>query len=262
MIELSIFIFIFLIGVPTYFIVKSTVQKRTKRNFYLTNFPSSWVELLEQKVGYYNKLTKEDKMLFQKRIGIFLSEATISGVGVTIDDPLRLLVASSAVIPVFRFERWRYVNMGEILVYDGEVNTDLSSHEKKDGILLGQVRPFQARHIVLLSKQYLEEGFQIMHTRTNVGIHEFVHLIDQADGSIDGVPNTIMPENLLKPWTKLMYAELDKMKKGKSDINPYGLTNHAEFFAVVSEYFFSNPERFEKHHPELYLILAKTFHQI
>lgn len=261
MISLNIFVFIFVIGIPTYYIVKSVINKSKKRDFYLDNFPPSWVEILKQKVAYYNRLSLDDKLIFQKKIALFLSEATISGVGVVIDDSIRLLVASSAVIPVFRFVRWRYANMGEILIYNGEVNTDLSSHEKKEGILLGQVRPFQTRHIVLLSKQYLEQGFQAMHSSSNVGIHEFIHLIDQADGSIDGIPNAIIPESLLKLWTMLMYKEIDKIQKGRSDINTYGLTNHAEFFAVVSEYFFSNPEKFKKHHPELYLLLSKTFYQ-
>ncbi|MCA9421547.1 MAG: zinc-dependent peptidase, partial [Nitrospira sp.] len=45
------------------------------------------------------------------------------------------------------------------------------------------------------------------------------------------------------------------------DINPYGLTNEAEFFAVVSEYFFENPVRMKKKHPELYSMLKQIFHQ-
>jgi Mlc titration factor MtfA (ptsG expression regulator) len=261
MTAISIFIFILLIAIPAYFIAKSSTEKKRRRNFYLTNFPDSWIEILKRKVDYYNGLPEEDKTLFQKKIGMFLSEATISGVGVEIDDSLRLLIASSAVIPVFRFEGWAYVNMGEILVYDGEVHTGDPNPEKKEGILLGQVRPFQTRHMVLLSKQSLEQGFQYMQDGSNVGIHEFAHMIDQADGSIDGLPNAVMPEELLKPWTKLMYAELEKIKKGQSDINPYGLTNHAEFFAVVCEYFFENPHRFKKHHSELYEILFKTFRQ-
>ncbi len=257
---ISIFIFILVIALPVYFIAKSSAEKKYKRDFYQHNFPSDWIEILKEKVAYYNGLTKEDQLLFQKKLGLFLSEANIAGVGVEIDDTLRLLIASSAVIPVFRFEGWTYINMGEILVYDGEVHTG-DPHTAKDGILLGQVRPFQTSHLVLFSKQSLEQGFQFMKDGSNVGIHEFAHMIDQADGSIDGIPNAVMPEALLKPWTKLMYAELEKMKKGQSDINPYGLTNHAEFFAVVCEYFFENPHRFKKHHPELYEILFKTFRQ-
>ncbi len=263
MLYLSIFIFIGLIALPVYYISKSAIEKQKQKAFYRNNFPPEWVEILLKRVAYYHRLNEEEKIVFQKKIGQFLGQADISGVGkVKIDDTIRLLIAASAVIPVFHFEDWTYRNMGEILVYDGEVNTNLYDDEKKDGVLLGQVKPFQTKHMVLLSKQSLEQGFHRMNGhRSNVGIHEFVHLIDQADGDIDGIPGALMPEALLKPWTTLMYAELELMKKQKSDINPYGLTNHAEFFAVVSEYFFENPERFKKYHPELAEILSEIFHE-
>jgi Mlc titration factor MtfA (ptsG expression regulator) len=53
---------------------------------------------------------------------------------------------------------------------------------------------------------------------------------------------------------------MDQMQRGDSDIDPYGLTNEAEFFAVVSEYFFERPGVMERKHPELYAMLARVFH--
>ena len=58
-----------------------------------------------------------------------------------------------------------------------------------------------------------------------------------------------------------MKEEIEKMKKGRSDINVYGTTNKAEFFAVASEYFFGAPERFRECHPELFNIMTNIFHQ-
>ena len=48
---------------------------------------------------------------------------------------------------------------------------------------------------------------------------------------------------------------------GKSDINIYGATNHAEFLAVTAEYFFEKPDQFKQKHPELYKMLAEIFKQ-
>jgi MtfA peptidase len=50
-----------------------------------------------------------------------------------------------------------------------------------------------------------------------------------------------------------------QIAKGKSDIDNYAFTNKAEFFAVVSEYFFERPELLEEKHPELYKMLAEMF---
>ena len=51
------------------------------------------------------------------------------------------------------------------------------------------------------------------------------------------------------------------MRDGDSDIDPYGLTNEAEFFAVTTEYFFERPGVMERKHPELYAMLSRVFHQ-
>jgi MtfA peptidase len=56
-----------------------------------------------------------------------------------------------------------------------------------------------------------------------------------------------------------MYKEIERIKEGRSDINPYGLTNHAEFFAVVCEYFFEDHVKFKKNHEELYSLLMQIF---
>lgn len=46
-----------------------------------------------------------------------------------------------------------------------------------------------------------------------------------------------------------------------SDINPYGATSNAEFFAVASEYFFERPDLLQEKHPELHELLSQVFRQ-
>jgi Mlc titration factor MtfA (ptsG expression regulator) len=58
-----------------------------------------------------------------------------------------------------------------------------------------------------------------------------------------------------------MSEEIGKMKNNHSDINIYGATNKAEFFAVASEYFFQQPHLFKEKHPELFELMEKIFHQ-
>jgi len=54
---------------------------------------------------------------------------------------------------------------------------------------------------------------------------------------------------------------MHRIESGKSDINPYALTNEAEFFAVAAEYFFEKPEALQHKHPELYAQLSQIFGQ-
>jgi len=61
-------------------------------------------------------------------------------------------------------------------------------------------------------------------------------------------------------WEEMINKEIDYILQRKSDINPYGATNKAEFFAVSSEYFFERPKLLADKHPELYELLAMVFH--
>lgn len=86
-------------------------------------------------------------------------------------------------------------------------------------------------------------------------------MLDKSDGATDGVPENLLKHEYTIPWVKMIHEEIQRIENGKSDINPYAITNEAEFFAVVSEYFFEKPEQFNVKHPELYNILSKIFSQ-
>ena len=113
--------------------------------------------------------------------------------------------------------------------------------------------------VMILSQHELRQAFINKTGKTNTAIHEFVHLVDKTDGSVDGVPGFFMDRKYMVPWLQLMHAEIKKIRENKSDINPYGSTNEAEFFAVVSEYFFERPDLLKKKHPQLYDLLVKIF---
>ena len=131
----------------------------------------------------------------------------------------------------------------------------------KEHPISGMVGSGAMNRMMILSKPDLLQGFRGHPDRHNVGIHEFAHLLDKSDGAVDGVPEVVLPGRAIRPWLNLVQAEMDKIRHGHSDINPYGLTNEAEFFAVASEYFFENPVRMKQKHPELYTMLQQIFHQ-
>ena len=114
---------------------------------------------------------------------------------------------------------------------------------------------------MILSKPALEHGFRNESDKTNTAIHEFVHLIDKTDGSIDGIPSLLLDKQYTIPWIDLINKKIDEIFDGQSDINPYGGSNRAEFFSVVSEYFFERPRLLAKNHPDLYNLLERVFKQ-
>ena len=242
----------------------ATADSRRRAAALAEAFPAAWRLILAERVAFYLALDKHEKARFEKQTQVFLASTHITGVQTEVDDTTRLLVAASALIPTFGFPDWEYRNLGEVLIVpDAWTLTGDPTKEVKplEGTLLGSVQGFQNQHYMRLSKASLEQGFRDAMDRQNVGIHEFAHLLDQADGVIDGLPKAALPPELLHPWTVVMQREIEAIRAGKSEINPYAAANEAEFFAVVSEYFFEKPEKLQEHHPELYKLLTRAFRQ-
>ena len=242
----------------------ATADSRLRAAALAQPFPAAWRQILRERVAFYLTLSEADKARFEQRTQVFLASTRITGVQTEVDDLTRLLVAASALIPVFGFPNWEYRNLGEVLIMPDAWQLDSNPTQEVrplQGNLLGSVQGFQNQHYMRLSKASLEQGFRDAADRQNVGIHEFAHLLDEADGVIDGLPKAALPPALLRPWAAVMQREIAAIQTGKSEINPYATTNDAEFFAVVTEYFFEKPEKLQEHHPELYELLMQAFQQ-
>jgi Mlc titration factor MtfA (ptsG expression regulator) len=242
----------------------ATADSRRRTAALAQEFPAAWRQILAERVAFYLSLTKKEKGRFEKQVQVFLASTRITGVQTEVDDTTRLLVAASALIPVFGFPGWEYGNLGEVLIVPDawqQPNDPTKEVKPLEGTLLGSVQGFQNQHYMRLSKASLEQGFRDGLDRQNVGIHEFAHMLDEADGVIDGVPKAALPAALLQPWAEIMHREIEAIRAGKSEINPYAATNEAEFFAVVTEYFFEKPEKLQENHPELYELLGRAFRQ-
>jgi MtfA peptidase len=220
--------------------------------------PAAYKEILQQQVPFYQQLKPDQQVSFENRLQQFLAGVKITGVKTVVEDLDRVLVAASAIIPIFNFEGWRYINLQEVLLYPDSFNHDFEQQgEGRD--ILGMVGSGAMNNVMILSQFELRQAFTNKTGKSNTAIHEFVHLIDKTDGSIDGVPAFILDKQYIVPWLQRMRQEIDLILQDKSDINAYGATNESEFFAVVSEYFFERPELLQEKHPELYALLLKIF---
>jgi Mlc titration factor MtfA (ptsG expression regulator) len=240
-------------------------NRRKKTVPVATTFPPVWRTILLSKVVFYQQLDAESRKRFEADIARFLGSVRIVGVDTTVDITDRLLVASSAVIPVFGFPEWDYTFLDEVLLYpglfDSQYEVDSTSGEYISG-MVGTGGTMEGK--MILSKPSLHLGFDNTSDKKNVGIHEFIHLLDKEDGTIDGVPTVLNNKMYSLPWLELIRKKTEKIVSGGNDgddINPYGATNQQEFLAVTGEYFFERPHLLKKNHPELYDVLAKAFNQ-
>jgi len=224
-------------------------------------FPATWEVILQREVPFFRALDESEQNRFREEIRIFLNEKRITGIKTTVDDTVRVLVAASAIIPIFGFPGWEWEQISEVLLYPTTFNEQYEIGRVGDRDVLGMVGRGAMNRMMILSKPELLQGFRAAQDRKNVGIHEFAHLLDKSDGAVDGVPSVGLPWSVVTPWLKLVHQEMENIRAGHSDINPYGLKNEADFFAIASEYFFENPDKMKRKHPELYAMLERVFHQ-
>ncbi len=235
----------------------SLKKKKTKP---VPPLPETYRQLLKRYINFYNQLGDEKKIEFENRLQVFLSQVRITGVKTIVEDLDKVLIASSAIIPIFGFPGWEYVNLHEVLLYPDSFSHELEL-EGPHRNTTGMVGTGAYQHVMILSQPDLRKDFLDKHSKDNTAIHEFVHLVDKTDGSIDGIPEFILSKKYILPWLNLMHREIKQIMTNRSDINPYGATNEAEFFAVAAEYFFERPDLLQSKHPELYTILATIFRQ-
>ena len=252
--------FIILLVLVGFFSVKKSVKNQVTNSNVITPVRKA---LLVEHVRFYVQLSEENKVRFEDKIAQFLNDVRIEGVGLELTDTDRIMVAASAVIPIFGFKDWTYRNITNVLLYPDTFNKDFEfeGNGGEGRNIMGMVGSGYMNGQMILSRAALTKGFSKNSGKENTGIHEFVHLLDKADGATDGIPEGFLEHEYVEPWVKMMHQEIFKINKGRSDIDIYATTNEAEFFAVVSEYFFSKPDQFQTKHPELYDILSKVFGQ-
>ncbi len=231
---------------------------RIRRAKQHSQLPENYKELLADYVKFYRQLDDEGKVAFEKRVEQFLAAVKITGVNAEVEDLDKILIAAGAIIPVFSIHDWQYINLHEVLLYPGAFNNDFDQHGD-DRNIAGMVGTGALQNVMVITKWQLRQGFINNNDARNTAIHEFVHLVDKMDGTVDGVPEIILERKYTREWKSLMEATIQQMKTYGSDIDMYGATNSAEFFAVISEYFFEQPEHLLVHHPDLFEMLERIY---
>ncbi|MCT4581797.1 MAG: zinc-dependent peptidase [Flavobacteriales bacterium] len=254
---------IYVLSVSLIVVVLVNVYKNSNRNHWKQpekKLALQHQKILIKKVKFYNKLTPTEKLEFEYKVEEFLINVEIIGVDTTVDEIDKVLIAASAIIPIFAFKNWQYQNLKEVILYPDNFNMDFKTSGPLRNIK-GLVGTGYMEGKMLLSKAALHHGFSNETDKRNTAIHEFIHLIDKADGLVDGIPTLLLEEPNQIPWLEYIYQQIALIKTKQSDIHEYGATNEMEFFSVAGEYFFERPKLLEKKHPELYQKLEHIFKQ-
>ncbi|PZP32048.1 MAG: hypothetical protein DI603_11365 [Roseateles depolymerans] len=230
-------------------------------------FPAPWRRILRLRVPLVARLPARQQLRLKGLMQVFLAEKPIIGCrGLRVTDEMRVTIAALACLPLLGAARGVYPELRQILLYPGAFVVErsmptpggLQSEQRR--VLLGES---WSQGQVLLAWDEVRRGAATPGDGHNVVIHEFAHQLDQAGGPANGAPALATTEDYRR-WSTVMSREFERLRwrlsQGETTlIDPYGASEPAEFFAVVSELFFERPHELAQQHPELYGELQRYY---
>jgi Mlc titration factor MtfA (ptsG expression regulator) len=217
-------------------------------------FPTTWRETLLAAYDHFERLDPAWRARFEQDIQLFLAEKRITGVGVEVDDGLRLLVAASALTLSLGWPDYEWDQLSEVLLYPDDFDRD---YRFGGAERVGEAHPWGT---IILSVPALLDSFEYPDDAYHVGIHEFTHLLDVRQTHFDGIP-TGLDGSDAERWVAIAEKEMERMRRGRSVFDDYGAHDPVEFLAVAVEAFFEVPQRVRRRHGEIYALLARYFGQ-
>lgn len=179
---------------------------------------------------------------------LFLHRKTITPLGgLELDEAQRCLLAGLCCLPLLEFGEEGLHGWSQLLVYPeafrvqrNHVDAAGVLHEWHDE-LIGEA--WEAGPLVLSWADVLGDcedpraGFC-------VAAHEMAHKLDALDGALDGTPP--LPRQWQREWARDFQTAFEAFchqvdAGGATTIDPYAAEAEEEFFAVTTEYHFSDP---------------------
>jgi Mlc titration factor MtfA (ptsG expression regulator) len=245
------------------------LRERRRRRLRAAPFPPAWRTIVERNFPLFLRLSEEGRSELLGHVQVFLAEKKFEGCGgLEVTDEIRVTIAAQACLLLLHREPHYYPRLVSILVYP-HAYVAQTTERLPGGVVMkgesGRLGESWVDDVVVLAWDAVRSGASDANDGHNVVLHEFAHQLDQEDGTSNGAP-ILERRSQYVAWARILGEEFaalrEKAERGvPSDIDPYGATNPAEFFAVVSEAFFERPEALRRKHPALFDELQLFYRQ-
>ena len=203
-------------------------------------------------------LSESELGRLQELVILFLHRKVFEGAqGLIVTEAMKHTIAIQACLPILNLDLDCYDNWYSIIVYPAgfapkRTVTDEYGVEHQD--ISGLSGESWQRGPVILSWNDSEHAGNI--DGHNVVIHEFAHKLDMQNGVANGFP-PLHADMHRAAWVKALSEGFEDFQRqcshGRhSEIDCYGASAPAEFFAVLSEVFFERPGVLHRHYPDIY----------
>lgn len=245
------------------------LKQRRRARILATPFPEFWNQIIRSNMRNARFLQSDQQQKLRRLVQIFVAEKNWEGCGgLTVTDEIKVTIATHACLLVVGMDKdWLFEHVLSILVYaTGYIAPE--SHVSGTGLVIdtGQSRLGEAwwRGPVILSWADTLAGGRWESPGRNLVLHEFAHQLDMMNGRIcDGTP-PLGTRAQHERWVSVLGPIFDQLVKDcrnghRGLIDCYGAKNPAEFFAVLTETFFEQPEALRHHQEEAYRLLSDFY---
>lgn len=226
-----------------------------------------WLEVAE-KLALLQGMTAVEKAHLRELSTLFLHEKNFFGAQkLQLTDVMCVAIAIQACLPALGLGIGCLSGWSEVIVYPGAFRITRDDRDAagvvhhQEQALIGES---WSRGPLILSWDDVERDMQGQHGR-NVVIHEIAHKLDMLNGSANGFPPLHYGMDITL-WTASLNTAYQSLVRRvehhhRSCIDPYAATSPAEFFAVISEYFYCAPETLHAHFAAVYQQLQLYYRQ-
>jgi len=211
-----------------------------------------------QNIPEYNALDNNLKIKIERSILLFMQTKKFIGVYLKVTDEMKVVISFYACLIVINrnecYDELEYIYVYPHTMVLDTIQNNGGIYQKEQFLISGEA---VGDSVVISWNEAKKDAYHLRHN--NVIIHEFTHELDFESGVVNGVPP--LERSKYNEWINIIGKNYKEFKKkiithknlGKYKlINPYGATNEAEFFAVLSEMFWKNPKTLKLHFPDIY----------
>ena len=242
---------------------------RRKRVLRTAALPDSLWRDACKALPFLARYSGEEMRRLRDLVVLFLDAKGIIGAqGHEVTPLQRTIIALQACVLVLNLDLALYDGFENVVIYPGEFvpgweyEDEFGVVHTQDAALAGEAMP---RGPVVLSWEDVAASADWDEAQMNLVIHEFAHKIDMRDGDANGCP-PLPDAEARRTWKRTMrdaFADFGARVDGGEDtaIDPYAAENAGEFFAVLSEVFFAEPQLLYDEYPAVYREFARFYRQ-
>jgi len=230
--------------------------------------PPAWRMLICRQVPLVARLSTQDQDRLYHRMQQFFREVPIEGCGgLQLTEEMRLTIGAQACLLLLGMPYPRYTRVRRVLVYPSSFIPKEPEALYASGDIVPPDEPLDGQAwqsgTVVLGWDAVNRVTREATDGDNVVLHEFAHMLDAEDGSLDGIP-VLDSASAYRAWATLFSLKFAdhraRVDRGEGTmLDPYGAEDRAEFFAVATEAFFENPVALRKDEPDLYALLLDFY---